>query len=130
MYPGWVSGGNIDFFEAPDAWQKIYKTVANIAEAEYLRQDLSFENVRIMRTSGDQLITVVKLIVFNLIDKIEDLNLAITAPDRIGTLLLYLLKMPSGYRATNLFPILLSHSNRVVNGQSRPDQALWSVWVG
>lgn len=31
------------------------------------------------------------------------------------------LKMPSGYRATNLFPISLSHSNRVVNGQSRPD---------
>lgn len=64
--------------------------MTNIAEAEYLRQDLSFENVRIMRTSGDQLITVVKLIVFNLIDKIEDLDLAITAPDRIGTLLLYL----------------------------------------
>lgn len=130
MYPGWVSGGNINFFEAPDAWQKNYKTVANIAEPEYLRQDLSFENVRIMRTSGDQLITVVKLIVFNLIDKIEDLDLAITAPDRIGTILLYLLKMPSGYRATNLFPILFGHSNRVVNGQSRPDQALWSVWVG
>ena len=41
-----------------------------------------------MRTSGDQIINIVKLIVFNLVGKIEDLDLAIG----IGTIVLCLSK--------------------------------------
>ena len=45
-----------------------------------------------MRTSGDEIINAVKLFVFNLVGKIEDLDLdlAINAPDRIGTIALCL----------------------------------------
>lgn len=59
--------------------------MASIAEAGYLHRDLSFGNVRAKHTSGNEII--VKLIDFDLIDGIENLDSEVTAPDRIGTVL-------------------------------------------
>lgn len=62
-----------------------YKAVANLAKAGYLHRDLSFENVRLKRTSSHEI--VVKLVDFDLVDQIENLDSAIAAPDRTGTIL-------------------------------------------
>lgn len=80
-----IRDANIDLIEILDAWKKIYKAVANIAEAGYLHRDLSFGNVRVRRISGNEII--VKLIDFDLVDEIESLDSAKTAPDRTGTIL-------------------------------------------
>lgn len=83
----WIQEGvrdaNIDLIEILDAWKKIYKAVANIVEAGYLHRDLSFGNVRVRRTSGNEIL--VKLIDFDLVE-IESLDSARTAPDRTGTI--------------------------------------------
>lgn len=96
----WIQEGirdaNIDLIEILDAWKKIYKAVANIAEAGYLHRDLSFGNVRVRRISGNEII--VKLIDFDLVDEIESLDSAKTAPDCTGTILFIpidILKKPS-----------------------------------
>ena len=35
----------VDFIETLNVWQKVYKTVANLAKAGYLHKDLLFNNV-------------------------------------------------------------------------------------
>ena len=85
----WIPDGfattNITFIETLDAWGKVYKAVANLAKAGYLHRDLSFENVRLQRTSSNEI--VVKLVDFDLVDQIENLDSATAAPDRTGTVL-------------------------------------------
>lgn len=73
------------FIETLDTWGKVYKAVANVAKAKYLYRDLSFENVRLQRTSSNEI--VVKLVDFDLVDHIENLDSAAAAPNRTGTML-------------------------------------------
>ena len=80
-----IATTKIDLIETLDAWRKVYKAVANLAKAGYLHRDLSFNNVRLKRTSNDEI--VVKLIDFDLVDQIGNLDSAVTAPDRTGTFL-------------------------------------------
>lgn len=84
----WISDGfattNVIFIKTLDAWGKVYKAVANLAKAGYLHRDLSFENVRLQRTSSNEI--VVKLVDFNLVDHIENLDSAAAAPNRTGTI--------------------------------------------
>lgn len=85
----WIPDGfatkNIDFIETLDAWGQVYKAVANLVKAGYLHRDLSFENVRLKRTSSHEI--VLKLVDFDLVDQIENLDSATAAPDRTGTVL-------------------------------------------
>lgn len=85
----WIPDGfattSVTFIETLDAWGKVYKAVANVAKAGYLHRDLSFENVRLQRTSSNEI--VVKLVDFDLVDHIENLDSAAAAPDRTGTIL-------------------------------------------
>lgn len=85
----WIQDGiattKIGLIGTLDAWRKVYKAVANLATAGYLHKDLSFNNVRLERTSDDEI--VVKLIDFDLVDQTGNLDSAKTAPDRTGTFL-------------------------------------------
>lgn len=83
----WIQDGiattKIDFLETLDAWRKVYKAVANLAKARYLHKDLSFNNVRLERSSDGEIF--VKLIDFDLVEQTGNLDSTITAPDRTGT---------------------------------------------
>lgn len=46
----------MNLIEMLNSWRKIYKALANIAEAGYLHRDLSFGNLRAKRTSGKEMI--------------------------------------------------------------------------
>lgn len=80
-----IATTKIDLIETLDTWRKVYKAVANLVKVGYLHKDLSFNNVRLKRTSNNEI--VVKLIDFDLVDQIRNLDSAVTAPDRIGTFL-------------------------------------------
>ena len=60
----WIQDGiatiKIDLIGTLDAWRKVYKAVANPAKAGYLYKDLSFDNVRLERSSDNEI--AVKLI--------------------------------------------------------------------
>lgn len=55
----WIQDGiattKFDLIETLDAWQKLYKAVANLAKAGYLHKDLSFNNVRLERSSDGEI---------------------------------------------------------------------------
>lgn len=63
----------------------MYKAVANPVKAGYLHKDLLFNNVRLKHTSNNEI--VVKLINFDLVDQIENLDSIVIAPDRTETFL-------------------------------------------
>lgn len=72
------------FIKTLDAWGKIYKAVANLAKAGYLHRNLSFENIQLQRISSNEII--VKLVDFDLVDHIENLDLAAAAPNETETI--------------------------------------------
>lgn len=58
--------------------------MANLVKAGYLHRDLLFENIQLKQTSSHEI--VLKLVDFDIVDKIENLDLATAAPDRTETI--------------------------------------------
>lgn len=75
-----IATTKIDLIETLDAWQKIYKAVANLAKAGYLHKDLSFNNVQLKCISNNEI--VIKLNDFDFVDQIENLDSTVTASNR------------------------------------------------
>lgn len=94
--------------------KSIYKAVVNPAKMGYLHKDLLFSNIQLERSSDNEII--VKLINFNLVDQIRNLDSTINALDRTGIFLFMSIKILETIK-NHLFGI----SNTKMKQHSEPD---------